>query len=127
MTEETLFNYLKGNYWSDLNQSKNKFSYWDCFSESTKTRIELKCRKTHYENLMIEKEKYYKLVRKYIEKNEIPLYINSTPKGIYAFDLREIKPVWTTNKQMPQTTEFEITNKVEKTYGLINISQGKKI
>jgi len=41
--------------------------------------------------------------------------------------LREIKPVWTTNKQMPQTTEFEITNKVEKTYGLINISQGKKI
>jgi hypothetical protein len=76
---------------------------------------------------MIEKEKYYKLIKKYINKNEIPLYINSTPKGIYAFDLREIKPIWTTNKQMPKTTDFEITNKVEKTYGLINISQKKQI
>lgn len=127
MNEQTLFDYLKGKYWEDLTQSKDKYSFYDCFSESTKTRIELKCRKRHYPNLLIEKDKYFKLVKRYIEQNEIPLYINSTPEGVYAFDLRVIKPIWTTDKRMPQTTEFDIINKVEKTYALINIEQGKKI
>jgi hypothetical protein len=127
MNEKTLFNYLKNKYWNDLELSTDEFSSWDCFSRSTKTRIELKCRKTHYKELMIEKQKYYYLVKKYIELNEIPIYINSTPKGIFAFDLREINPIWITNKQMPKTTEFNSITKVEKTYGLININQAKKI
>ena len=127
MNEQTLFDYLKSKYWEDLTQSKDKYSFYDCFSELTKTRIELKCRKRHYPNLLIEKDKYFKLVKRYIEQNEIPLYINSTPEGVYAFDLRIIKPTWTTDKRMPQTTEFDIINKVEKTYALINIEQGKKI
>ena len=127
MNEQTLFDYLKGKYWEDLTQSKDKFSFYDCFSESTKTRIELKCRKKHYPTLLIEKDKYFKLIKGYIEKNEIPLYINSTPKGIYAFDLRQINPTWSTDKRMPQTTEFDLTSRIEKTYALINIEQGKKI
>lgn len=73
------------------------------------------------------KAKYYYLVKKYILLNEIPLYINSTPNGIFAFDLRTIDPIWVTNKQMPKTTEFNTITKVKKTYGLINIDQGKKI
>ena len=76
---------------------------------------------------MIERKKYYYLVKKYIQLNEIPLYINSTPYGIFAFDLRTINPIWITNKQMPKTTEFNTITKVEKTYGLININQAKKI
>lgn len=127
MNEQTLFDYLKSKYWEDLTQSKDKYSFYDCFSGSTKTRIELKCRKRHYPNLMIEKDKYFKLVKRYIEQNEIPLYINSTPEGIYAFDLRVIKPTWTTDKRMPETTERDIFDKVEKTYALINIEQGKRI
>lgn len=127
MNEQILFNYLKEKYWNDLTKSKDKFSFYDCFSESKKTRIELKCRKKHYQNLLIEKDKYFKLIKGYIEKNEIPLYINSTPEGIYAFDLRKINPSWSTDKRMPQTTEFDVTNRIEKTYALINIEQGKKI
>ena len=127
MNEKTLFNYLKNKYWNDLELSTEEFSSWDCFSHSTKTRIELKCRKTHYKELMIEKQKYYYLVKKYIETNEIPLYINSTPEGVFAFDLRTIDPTWVTNKQMPKTTEFNTKTKIQKTYGLININQGKKI
>ena len=127
MNEKTLFNYLKNKYWNDLELSTEEFSSWDCFSHSTKTRIELKCRKTHYKELMIEKSKYYYLVKKYIETNEIPLYINSTPKGIFAFDLRTINPIWTTDQQMPKTTEFNTKTKIQKTYGLININKGKKI
>jgi len=127
MNEKMLFDYLKNKYWNDLKLSTEEYSSWDCFSYSTKTRIELKCRKTHYKELMIEKQKYYYLVKKYIETNEIPLYINSTPDGIFAFDLRTIDPIWITNKQMPKTTEFNTITKVEKTYGLININQAKKI
>ena len=127
MNEKTLFNYLKNKYWNDLELSTDEFSSWDCFSYSTKTRIELKCRKTHYKELMIEKQKYYSLVKKYIQLNEIPLYINSTPEGIFAFDLREINPVWITDKIMPKTTERNTKTKTQKTYGLINISEGKKI
>ena len=52
MNEQTLFDYLKSKYWGDLTQSKDKYSFYDCFSESTKTRIELKCRKRHYLNLL---------------------------------------------------------------------------
>jgi hypothetical protein len=127
MNEKTLFNYLKNKYWNDLELSTDKFSVYDCFSHSTKTRIELKCRKTHYKELMIEKSKYYYLVKKYIQLNEIPLYINSTPEGIFSFDLRTIDPVWITDKIMPKTTEHNTKTKIQKTYGLININQGKKI
>ena len=127
MNERKLFNYLKDKYWNDLKLSTDEFSVYDCFSYSTKTRIELKCRKKHYKELMIEKAKYYYLVKKYIQVNEIPLYINSTPDGIFAFDLRIITPVWITNKKMPKTTEFNTKIKIEKTYGLININQAKKI
>jgi hypothetical protein len=127
MNEKTLFDYLKNKYWNDLELSTDEFSSWDCFSHSTKIRIELKCRKTHYKELMIEKQKYYSLVKKYIEINEIPLYINSTPEGIFAFDLRTINPVWITDKIMPKTTERNTKTKTQKTYGLINIKEGKKI
>ena len=127
MNEKTLFNYLKNKYWNDLELSTEEFSSWDCFSHSTKTRIELKCRKKHYKELMIEKSKYYYLVKKYIQLNEIPLYINSTPEGIFAFDLRTINPVWITDKTMPKTTEHNTKTKIQKTYGLININEGKKI
>lgn len=127
MNEQTLFNYLKKTYWNDLTQSKDEFSFYDCYSGSTKTRIELKCRRKHYPTLMIEREKYFKLIKGYIESNEIPLYINSTPEGIFAFDLRKIHPVWTTDKRMPKTTSFDQKTNVDKTYALINIEQGKKI
>jgi hypothetical protein len=76
---------------------------------------------------MIEKSKYYYLVKKYIQLNEIPLYINSTPEGVFAFDLRTINPVWITDKIMPKTTERNTKTKIQKTYGLININEGKKI
>ena len=42
MNEKTLFDYLKNKYWNDLKLSTDEFSSYDCFSYSTKTRIELK-------------------------------------------------------------------------------------
>jgi hypothetical protein len=127
MRESDLFDYLKANYFSDLQKSEIQFSKWDCYSSKYNSRIELKCRNKHYDFLMIERSKYYYLIKMYIEKDETPLYINSTPKGVYSFDLRKITPTWITDSRMPQTTEFEKISKVEKTYSLLNISEAKKI
>lgn len=126
MSENELFLYLK-KYWSDLQMSKDQYSKHDCYSESTKTRIELKCRKKHYNDLMLERNKYVYLMVKHILYNEIPLYINYTPQGIYCFDLRKLEPVWIIDNRMPKSTEFENTDKVQKEYCLMNISNSKKI
>ena len=126
MSESELFEYLK-RYWTDLNMSKDQYSKHDCFSESTKTRIELKCRKTHYNDLMLERSKYIHLMVKHILYEEIPLYVNYTPKGIYCFDLRKLKPKWIIDDRMPKTTDFENTNKVQKEYCLISIYNSKII
>lgn len=67
------------------------------------------------------------MIQRYVEKDEKPIYINSTPNGIFAFDLRNIKPNWITDNRMPQTTDFERITPIEKTYTLLNIEEGKKI
>jgi hypothetical protein len=127
MNESILFNYLKENYFPDLERSTGRYDKWDCFSPSTKTRIELKCRRRHYPNLILEKIKYVDMVKRYVEEDEKPVYINSTPNGIYAFDLRNIKPNWITDKRLPHETHFERIAPIEKTYTLLNIEEGKKI
>ena len=127
MKEKELFDYLKEKYFKDLEFSNDQFSRWDCYSKSTKTRIELKCRKTHYNELLIEKDKYFNLTKYFILNDDKPLYINSTPKGIYAFDLRKITPEFVTDTRMPKTTEFQETQVTEKTYALLDIKKAKKI
>jgi len=127
LKEKELFDYLKEKYFKDLEFSNDQFSRWDCYSKSTKTRIELKCRKTHYNELLIEKDKYFNLTKYFILNDDKPLYINSTPKGIYAFDLRKITPEFVTDTRMPKTTEFQETQVTEKTYALLDIKKAKKI
>ena len=127
MNESILSNYLKENYFPDLERSTGRYDKWDCYSPSTKTRIELKCRRKHYPNLILEKIKYVDMVKRYVEEDEKPIYINSTPNGIYAFDLRNIKPNWITDKRLPHETNFERITPIEKTYTLLNIEEGKKI
>ena len=127
MKEKELFDYLKEKYFQDLTFSEDQFSRWDCYSKTRKTRIELKCRNRHYSTLLIEKDKYFNLIKYYINNEDTPLYINSTPKGIYAFDLRKIRPEWITDSRMPKTTEFEETQTIEKTYALLELKTAKKI
>lgn len=127
MKEKELFDYLKEKYFQDLTFSEDQFSRWDCYSKTRKTRIELKCRNRHYSTLLIEKDKYFNLIKYYINNEDTPLYINSTPKGIYAFDLRKITPEWITDSRMPKTTEFEETQTIEKTYALLELKTAKKI
>ena len=58
MTEKALFNYMKDNHFEDLVMARGQMSRWDCYSPSLRYRLELKCRKRHYNTLLLEKSKF---------------------------------------------------------------------
>jgi len=121
-TEKELFEYLKINYFADLVKSRNQFSKWDCYSPEYKCRIELKCRRTHYDTLVIERKKYDALMSKSIKHKDRPLYINSTPKGVYVFVLNEMEePKWSI-RNMPETTYFSSRHYIKKEVAMLKVS-----
>tara|TARA_R110000868_G_scaffold181662_4_gene422576 strand:+ start:411 stop:794 length:384 start_codon:yes stop_codon:yes gene_type:complete len=123
MIEAELFEYLKENLYPDLVKSPGVFDSFDCISEQAAHYIELKCRHTHYPTLLIEEIKYRKLIIQSAERDLIPFYINSTPLGIYSFDLMDIpEPNWV-NHTMPVSTEFENQNKVSKLVGYLDLEE----
>lgn len=125
-TEAELFNYIKKRYLEDLVKSEHKYEYHDCTSILYRLHIELKCRHTHYEDLIIEKDKYEALVQQAERLGFTPFYVNSTPKGIYAFNLRKITVKWTT-KKLPLHSEFEDQGPVDKTVALLPVGQAVQL
>ena len=120
MKEQDLFEYLVNNYYPDLVKAKKKMSRWDCYSPETSHRIELKCRATHYDTLILEKKKYDAMLLKCNDNLDIPIYINSTPKGIYSFNLFEIKPNWEV-KYLKKTTTFTNNNQIAKEIAMLPV------
>ena len=94
-TEQELFNYIKGRYLEDLTKTSDQYEYHDATSTLYRLHIELKCRHTHYDNLLIEQEKYDALMQQAERLGFTPFYVNATPKGIYAFNLNKTKITWT--------------------------------
>jgi hypothetical protein len=71
--------------------------------------------------------KYRKLITQSAERDLIPYYINSTPQGVYSFDLMDIaEPEWVTQR-MPATSEFSNKSKVNKLVGYLDIEEGVKL
>ena len=120
MKEQDLFDYLVNNYYPDLVKAKSKMSRWDCYSPETTHRIELKCRATHYDTLILEKKKYDAMVLKCNDNLDIPIYINYTPEGIYRFNLFEIKPNWEV-KYLKKTTTFTNGNQIPKEIAMLPV------
>ena len=104
--EKNLFEWLSKNHYKTLVNSKNPISRWDCYDIETQNRIELKCRRKHYSTLILEKSKYDAMLLESNKNLDIPIYINSTPEGVYLFNLNEIDIKWFT-KSLPATTEFK--------------------
>jgi len=123
LNEQVLFQLLKDRLVSDL-QSTDQFHFSDAFSKEKDLIIELKCRRFHYDTLIIEQSKYIKLVSaSYCEVR----YINSTPIGIYSFDLRVInEPTWIT-KDCKKTTDFDDNQYVPKIVGMLDLKDAKDI
>jgi hypothetical protein len=127
VNEIILYDFLKLNLYPDLLRAPGIYDAFDCTSEKAGHFIELKCRQTHYSTLLIEQMKYRKLIEQAYHRDLLPFYINSTPLGIYSFDLTEIdEPKWHVH-QMPATTEFENTDKVEKIVGYLDIEEAVKL
>lgn len=121
MNEEELFNKLKEKLIPDL-EKRNPKSYRDGYSPSHNLSVELKCRRSNYEHLIIEKMKWDKLI---IEPNV--RYVNSMPRGIYSFDLKSIpEPNWF-DKMLPAETDFDRKEKITKKVGLLDVRLAKNI
>ena len=102
-------------------------SKYDCYSLSYNADIELKCRNVHYDDLVIEKIKYDALIARAAMFGTRPIYINSTPLGVWSFRLDELsEPAWE-ERRMPKTTYFANNNMIVKVVGYYNISLGKNI
>jgi len=125
--EKDLFDWLKENVYLDLVKSKNQMSRWDCYSPSKGHRIELKCRKKHYDTLLLEKKKYDAMINEVSKHLDTPFYINSTPEGIYSFNLFFIKKDWEVNYLNPATTQFANTNRIAKEVTYLKTTDGKKL
>jgi hypothetical protein len=121
MTEQGLFDYIKATYLEDLEKSEHTYEYIDATSNGYRLTIELKCRHTHYDELILEKDKYESLMSRANELGFTPFYINSTPEGIYAFNLRKIKVSWKT-KRLPSNT-VEHGPVVDKEVALLHINE----
>jgi hypothetical protein len=127
MKEQELFDYLKADLYSDLVKSPGVFDSFDCISQAAGHYIELKCRHTHYPTLLIEEMKYRKLITQAAERDLIPFYINSTPLGVFSFDLMDVpEPEWVSH-WMPATTEFSRSNKVSKLVGYLPIEEAVRL
>ena len=127
INEEQLFELLKKRLFPDLEKFDGTFHNADCLTFEDKLYIELKCRRTHYDELMIEEYKYERLVNLAMDMDFNPVYINSTPRGVWAFNLGFLLPRWEDRAGLPATTEFENTTKVTKSVGYLNIKDGVRL
>jgi hypothetical protein len=127
MKEIDLFLFLMDKKYPDLQKSEGIYDSFDCISRDSNAYIELKCRNTHYPTLLIEEFKYRKLITQAAERDLNPFYINSTPEGVFSFDLMDVaEPEWL-NHWMPATTEFSRSNKVSKLVGYLPIKEAVKL
>ena len=124
LKEPELFSYLKEFYYPDLRMSDSQFSKHDCVSDDARVYIELKSRNTHYDDLLIEQIKYNAIFEVAVSIGYKPFYINSTPKGIWSFDLDALPfPKWE-DKWLPQNTEFSARGNKTKVVGYLSIKDG---
>jgi hypothetical protein len=127
LQEKDLFELLKKYILPDLEESEHKVSKYDCFSLEKMVDIELKCRRTHYDDLLIEKMKFDALMTRADKFNTKPIYINSTPNGVWSFHISILpQPTWG-GRRMPRTTDFSDNNMIIKQVGYYNVSLGKDL
>tara|TARA_R110001583_G_scaffold23353_4_gene86403 strand:+ start:16835 stop:17242 length:408 start_codon:yes stop_codon:yes gene_type:complete len=125
--ETELFKAIKINIVLDLEESQDTFAHYDCYSTLHNIDIELKCRRSHYDDLLIERKKFKALIDRSKKFGTHPVYINSTPKGVWSFRLLDLKePQWE-GRTMPKDTDFNSIDLIVKEVGYYNINQGTNI
>ena len=127
MKELDLYNIIKLCYIQDLEKSEKQYSRFDCYSLKYRMDIELKCRRTHYDELILEKKKYDALIKRAQEYNTRAFYINSTPKGIYSFNLSALTDLEWEMKYLPSKTDFPGRLNIEKEITMLPIELATRL
>ena len=81
----------------------------------------------HYDDLLIEKIKYDAIVEAAKAISYKPYYINSTPNGIWSFNIAAMpQPQWE-ERWLPAKTEFPSGGNKTKVVGYLHVKDGKKL
>ena len=121
MKEQQLFNALKESFMPDLKKSDDPMARYDCYSIIHNIDIELKCRRKHYDDLLIEKKKYDALLLRALNFGTDPVYINSTPSGVWVFRIAvATEPEWEV-KYLRKTTTFTNANQIPKEIAMLPV------
>ena len=128
MTEQELLTHLAATSVPNLERMEYGFSHWDCTASYNLPFgrvgfiLELKCRETHYPELLIEQAKYDWLIEEAGKRSARPAYINWTPSGIFAWDLYRVpQPHWEV-KELPKSTQFDQTHLIPKVVGFLSVA-----
>jgi len=129
MTENDIIKLLNHSKEYNFIAMHDKFSRYDAFDEDTGVMLEIKCRKKHYDDTMLEKMKY-EWNKNYAEEHDFEfIYAVSMPceegHTIYLFDPinmeeEEYDFQWHT-KKLPANTEFRGSNWIDKEVGYLHV------
>jgi len=125
--EQELFDWLKTEFFPDLERSPDTYDGFDCTSQEQGMFIELKSRHTHYPDLLIEQAKYDYLMAESEKLAFAAYYINSTPEGVWSFKLDSVPQMEWAEKWLPTTTEFANKNNKMKSVGFLKLEWGTQI
>lgn len=122
MKEKQLFNLIKTKLINDL-QPTDEMNHKDGYSPKLDMSIELKCRKRHFDTILMEKKKYEELIR--FSKGR---YIVSTPEGIFSWNVKKMKNLVWEEMYLPTTTMYyRVVDRELKTVTMLNIKDAKNI
>ena len=131
MNEDKIIKALNGLEYN-FEPMDDKFSRYDAFDKEHGIMLEIKCRKSHYSDTMIEKMKY-DWNKKFAEKHNFQFwYAVSMPDRksgsvVYVFDPANLEEEeegydfkWHI-KKLPQNTEFKGSEWIDKEVGYLHI------
>ena len=107
MNEPELFYKFKEHYLPELKVAVDTVSPFDAICHRAKVVVEFKCRRSHYRDLLIEWPKYQTLLNRAADRGYKPLYVCSTPLGVWAWDLTYLNLKWI-KKHLPYETKSNI-------------------
>ena len=127
ISELTLHKWLRKHYYPDLRLNGSQYSSYDAWSYEFRIQVELKCRASHYDELILERLKYDRLIRQADMNNLRPVYICSTPLGVWEFNLRTIPLNWVIMDNLPKTTYWPADAPIAKTVALLPVSEARRL
>jgi len=123
MTQEELRWIAVDKLKTSITATEDEFCTFDGHSEDYV--IEFKCRRAHYDTQLIEYKKYKANLDQADESGKEFLYIVSTPKGEYIFNVSKLREEdydfgWE-DRRMPSHTDFSGHYRLDKRVGYIDV------